>query len=279
MEYLNQLTPAETKLIMYPSGTQFRELLKLTFADLVLKGVLKVTRTEEDGENFLVSAGKNFEQYSPQLHEAVFLSPFIKSPDIEILLRHLIAMARKAAYSQSRYKNKYVAKNQRVQRYFGGGFFSRLFGSTVLSEEGERAKVKIAAELKQMDRDISPLLASNPKKAMEVLAKIGGNVLLLESKIDFEVLKKYDKESWKEEHERLVETSGVNDVWLLYMASFWFYDDLFYNLDGASDSFDTSYDEIESASAGGTGCGGDTGGGDSGCSGCSGCGGCGGCGG
>lgn len=110
METLAQLTPAETYLISNNSNATFRELLKLTLADLCLKQVLRIEERELQSHPNnpirilkYILIGRNFHNHIPKAHEIVFLSPFRKSPEIEILFNHLIRMGYENAGSRKRY--------------------------------------------------------------------------------------------------------------------------------------------------------------------------------
>ena len=86
MELLTKLTPAETYLILENSKCDFRNLLKYTLIDLLIKNVLKAEDHEEQSHPrnpirivSYVSTGSNFSTYTPKPHELPFLQPFQKS--------------------------------------------------------------------------------------------------------------------------------------------------------------------------------------------------------
>ena len=107
METLKTFTPAETHLILDSWRTEYKDLLKYTFLDLLCKKVLQLNTHEYDLEVTgkreqaeYISQGVNFDQYKPKPHEQAFLEPFKGNPDIEILLTLLVKMIREKIYTR-----------------------------------------------------------------------------------------------------------------------------------------------------------------------------------
>lgn len=263
METLEKLTPAETYLIRDNSDSTFKELLKLTLADLCLKKVLKIEDKEIQSHPSnpvrilkYVLKGKNFNTYSPKVHELAFLSPFQKNSEIEILFNHIIKMAYENARNRKRYVYKSILLNPEVTNQFHNDFLTRLMGDIALNNTGKSTKVKVDQELLKLESELPQIIQNDKKRALEILNRIGGNVFLL-SGLNFELLREIDEELAKElERSRDDYGYGCAGCYTSYGDN--------------SDSFDGAFDSADSS--GGSGCSGD-----SGCSGCSGCGGCGGC--
>lgn len=260
MEILEKLTPAETYLIKSNSNSTFRELLKLTLADLCLKKVLRIEDREFQSHPNnpirvlkYVVAGKNFQSYQPKIHELAYLSPFQKNDEIEILFNHMIKIAYENAGNRNRYVFRALLKNYELTKKFQKDIFAQIFGNINLNNEGKEAKAKVDQILNTLETELPQIIQDNKKKALEILKRIGGNVFLI-SGLEFELLKKIDEEMARElERSRDNNTYGCGGCYT-------FYGDYSGSFDGAFDSTDSSGD---------SGCGGD-----SGCSGCGGCGGC-----
>ncbi|MEQ9287193.1 MAG: hypothetical protein RIG77_09810 [Cyclobacteriaceae bacterium] len=261
MEILEKLTPAETYLLKDNTNSTFKELLKLTLADLCLKKVLKIEDKEIQSHPSnpirilkYVLTGKNYENYKPKAHELAFLSPFQKNPEIEILFNHIIRMAYENARSRKRYVYKSLLLSPELTEQFHKDFFTRLMGDIALNNIGKNTKAKVDQELTKLESEFPRIIQNDKKNALEILKKIGGNVFLL-SGLNFDLLKEIDEELAKEfERTRDDYDYGCGGCYTSYGDN--------------SDSFDGAFDTADS-SGGGSGCGGD-----SGCSGCGGCGGC-----
>lgn len=112
MNHLSKLSPAETLLLIQGKGASLKELLKVTFMDLILKQVLRTSEAEKQvnaNANELVvryvEIDNHFSTYRPLLHENNFLSPFQRSHSIKILFRHMVKMGYQNAVSLNNFRN------------------------------------------------------------------------------------------------------------------------------------------------------------------------------
>lgn len=255
MKYLSQLTPAEV-LLLTKDGVTHRELLKLTFIDLLLKQVLKTFEVERRPHPkdkirvyTYVGIGKNFETYTSHNHERVFLSPFSTDHSTEILFTNLV----KIAYQKSRTVQEYkedVAKTPTLKRCFSQNFLQKIFYHYSTTEYGKELKKEVKEEILNQGNKLADLTTIEGHKAVEMIKEIGANIFLL-TNVDNELLSQIDKDFGNLINQDKNSNTGGG-------CSSWSFDD-----------YSTSFD----SSCGGHGCSG----GGSGCgSGCSGCGGCGG---
>jgi hypothetical protein len=281
MTLLSKFTPAETKLILESGKATFKDLMKLTFMDLLLKKVIKIVEEEKelhisDGSRTYtyIEAGKNFHKYKPKPHETVFTKPFNTEEEMQYLLQHFIKVGYENSGKSRRYKRK-IKETNNLHSYWSDSFFESLFGLTRLNDHGERTKHEISKYLDEIDAQINDWLENDQEKALEVLLAIGGNIFLLKN-LKFELLKNIDKELLTLKKTEADDDTDDDDYWFLY-ADFYDDDDFFgldfdddfsfqTYFDDTLDSFDTQFDAFDSSSSF-----------DSGCSSCSGCGGCGGC--
>jgi hypothetical protein len=281
MTLLSKLSPAETKLILEEGSASFKDLLKLTFMDLLLKKVIKIVEEEKelhisDGSRTYtyIEAGKNFHKYKPKPHETIFTTSFAEEDDIQLLFTHFVKIGHQASGNNRRYKKK-IGEIGNLQPYLSDSFFISLFGMTRLNDRGKKTKHEVTKYLNEVDAQINDWLENDQEKALEILLAIGGNIFLLKN-LNFELLKNIDKELLALKKKQTDDETDFDDYWFLYVD---FYDD--YDLFGVDfdegfsfqsyfddtlDSFDTQFDSFDSSSSF-----------DSGCSSCSGCGGCGGC--
>ncbi|MDH5400078.1 MAG: hypothetical protein OEX02_18145 [Cyclobacteriaceae bacterium] len=261
MEILTKLTPAEVHLIREHKDVEFRDLLKYTFTDLLLKKVIRLDEEEKQSNPrspvrilTYVSKGENFDEYKARPHETPFLEPFVKSPDLAIIIRHYIRMCYEETNPFRKYVFKMLLENTKPMIAINSGFLYHIFSLIRLTKEGKGTKRMIDSAINDLEKRVPELMESDPAAAFEILHKIQGNIYFLRT-IDFEVLRKIDKEMTREENRSF-------DTGTFGCAGCFVYFDTY------ADSFDSGYDS--------SGAGGDSGGCSS-CSGCSGCGGCGGC--
>ena len=281
MKLLSKITPAETILIQQGSTAQLKNLLKFTFMDLLLKKVIKIVDVEKqphprDGVRVYtyVEAGKNFEKYTAKAHESIFLSSFANEASIQILFKHFVKAAYEASGGKKSYRESIKSSNE-LRPYFNESFFISLFRFIKLTDDGKKVERAITSYLQEVNLKINDLLENDQQKALELLIAIGGNIFLLQN-LNFDLLKKLDKELIKQQKALHTGNDSHGDSWIFYTD---FYDDdyLFDHNFGENDSFDSffydtmdSFDsEFDASSCSSW---------DSGCnSGCSSCGGCGGC--
>lgn len=268
METLKKLTPAETLIMRDTSKTSFRDLLKFTLIDLILKKVLVVKSDVVDSENETEShvayknleKGPAFDGYEPKEHEWIYLTAFKEDPELSIQFKHMVKIGWDSAKSRNHYMFKQVLTSNEVNRAVKEGWFYRTFGQCKLNQEGLQLQQRVNTELSRLSDILPNLIANNPERAKELLGQIHGNIMLVPS-FDYSLLKQLDAVFEEELLER--NTSMETDtaaLWFLFL-----YDDF-------HTSFDSEYDSYGSTG----GCSADGGGDGSGCSGCGGCGGCGG---
>ena len=269
MTELSKLKPAETLLITKGSNAEFKDLMKYSLMDLVLKQVLSInetTTTYKSGRRYkeqrikYVTKGRNFEKYEPSPFEQIYLSPFIKSPEIKAIFSKLIKVAYDAVSTEKKYRNSIISSHP-YPSAFKRNFIHQIFGGFNLSTDGHRLRSTLINQLDEIDQNIGSLLQNNQKEALALLSKIGGNIFLLKN-VDFELIRNIDTSIF--EAMKADEKYDLN-IWWYY---FDFSNDYYVDFDSTFNSFESDFNSA-GCSTSGSGC--------SSCSGCSGCGGCGGC--
>lgn len=273
MDTLKRLTPAETLVLRDTSRTSFKDLLKFTLLDLILKQVLIIsTEASEtelvEGENPVtyknLEKGPAFDDYNYKAHELIYLAPFQQDPELSIQFKQLVKIGWESAKYRNHYMFKQILVSKDVVNTVKEGWFYRTFGYCKLTEDGEQMQGQVKAALAKLEGVLPSLIEKDPQGIKALIHQIHGNILLLNS-FDYSLLKQVDEAFADESMER--EISQDMDS-----AALWF----FFLYSDFTDSFDTEYNSFSNSS----GYGGDGGdGGDAGDGGCSGCGGCGGCGG
>jgi len=261
VKQLSKLSPAETLLVLQDKNASIKELLKITFMDLLLKQVVRTFEVQRQANSRdavriykYIEIGKNFWTYQPLPHENIFLAPFQKSDSVQILFRHMVKMGYQNAKSESKLHNV-LRQSPNLDRCFSRNIIQSLFGGFNITTDGQQLRNKVEAEISQLEKQLPPLILNDHQKALDILKVIKGNVFLL-TNIEFDLLKQIDKELLAEMNKR---DNNSNDG----------------GCSGCTwDSFDNYSDSFDSNCSGDSGCsGGDSGCGGSGCSGCGGCGG------
>ncbi len=256
MELLTKLTPAEAYLIIKNKKSNYKDLLKLTIADLLLKKVIKVEKrnTDDDQEDKFMSTGIRFDSYQAKEHEKLILAPWYNASDLEIHFRDFIKTCIQNGKNLMHFGVQNTIKANGLYDNYKQGFWNKLFATLSLNESGVELKAKIEEELSVVQRKITAYMQEDRSKAIEIISIIHGNIYLVEG-LDPEILKEIE--------EALNQLSGATDEYTYDTYWMWYGDD--YDNDISNSYFDDAFDSSDSSD------GGD--GGDSGCSGCGGCGG------
>ncbi|MWB96315.1 hypothetical protein GON26_18285 [Flavobacterium sp. GA093] len=251
MKYLTELTPAEI-LVLTKESVTHKELLKITFIDLLFKQVLKIIEVErkphvrQDTRVYeYVVAGPNFKSYPSKNHERIFLSSFDPYDSVPILFRNLVKIGYQKSRTLEELKND-VIKTPALRKCFHQNFFQKMFYGYSLTEYGTELKRKIKKEIQDAGNQLSGLNSIENQKAVELIQLIGANIFILVN-IDYGLLHQIDMDLG-------LETTKINT---LNSGS---------GCSGYSSGFDHFSVSFDSGCSGDSGCG-------SGCSGCGGCGG------
>lgn len=190
---LSELKPAGTKLILDPK-TELTELLKLTFFDLTLKQVLIIKKAQLKShardphlrQYIVVETGKYFSKYKPNSYEKHF-TDLIDEDSYFKLKPYLRAISKKIP-SEYTYK-KEVIHDLKLKSNFKNGFIYIVFSWLKTNTIGNNLKKEIQEYLDEADENIVTLIENEPKKALELILYLQGNIFLLKN-LKFELLEK-----------------------------------------------------------------------------------------
>lgn len=259
---LPSLTPAEALVLLHGKDVNFKQMLKLTLMDLLLKKVLAVKSgpatefSNEPATNLYMQRGISYADYRPFAHEEIYTSHFSREPNREILFANLIKLARGKAVNNA-YLRQQIMKTPQLITAFDRGFWANLTDKVKQTEEGGLKRTYVTTELQELTNMLPDLYQTDKATAKKLLQLLHGNLFLTDA-IDHHLLVLLD-----DELSRLFEREkAVDDA-----------DDLLYVTEGFDFDFDSSFDDGFGSDSGGDSDGGssDGGGGDSGCGG--GCGG------
>ncbi|WP_394759092.1 hypothetical protein [Flavobacterium sp.] len=250
MKYLSELTPAEIYILTKEKVTH-RELLKITFIDLLLKQVLKTFEIERKPHSRdeirvykYVGIGQNFKSYNAENHENFFLSTFENDNTIEILFRNLVKIGYQNSRTLSNFKNELI-KTSVLKKCFSQNVFQKLFNINSYTEYGTELKRKIEKEIESLNKERSSINNIENQKALELIKLIGGNIFMLNN-INYELLSQIDQDLAQEMNKKHTDGgTGCSGC----------------GFDNYSSSFDSGCSSGDSGSGCSSGCGG--------CGGCS----------
>jgi hypothetical protein len=258
MKQLSKLSPAETLFVLQDKNASIRELLKVTFMDLLLKQVIRTIEVQRQVSSKdavrvykYIGIGKNFWAYQPLPHENIILGPFQRNNSDQILFRHIVKICYQNAKSESKLHNV-LRQSPNLVRCYSLSIIQSLFGGFSITTEGQELRNKVESEISQLEKQLPPLILNDHQKALDILKDIKGNIFLI-TNIEFDLLKQIDNELLAEMNKR---EDNNNDGGC--SGCTW---DSF---DNYSESFDSSCSGDSGCSSGNAGCGG------SGCSGCGG---------
>ena len=245
MEKLSSLSPVEVLIYIAKSKLTFKELLKYTMMDMVVKQILKLEMSELDGDEVkYVTIGSEFKNYDPKSFEEPQLSPFTQDQELKVLFEHYVRMCHENVGSYKAHLFTRIIDNQDHTPNIKQGFFQRITNEYTLNSNGKRIKSKIEAELASLSEKLPELLKSDKEGLKKIIKAIGGNIFLV-SGFNPSKLKKLDFTSPEE-----------------YDDSYYYDDYIWHYL--LMDDFGTSFDTHMDTSMG---CSGDSDG-DNGCGGC-----------
>ncbi len=121
---LENWTPAQLLVIQNEKNISNNRLIKFTFFDLVLKDVLRIVtiqkslnKRDKPRSYKYVTIGKQFYFYKYQIHESVFLEPFTKNQDLQVLFTNLVKSVVKA-FNRDKWFHQNLINQTDLIKYF-----------------------------------------------------------------------------------------------------------------------------------------------------------------
>lgn len=268
MSLIYKITPAETMLVLNPSSSNLKDLMKYTFIDLLLKKVIRIKENSSlknkkhniynESLNY-VKIGKNFNSYRPKKHEYVFLTIFYKNKQLQVLFKQYIKVIYNGVNSEYDYKLT-IRSSQDINSLFKHTFFTKLLRRHIINEKGKAQQSTIYSILQPIDKSLKSGL--NQKDHIQNMLSIGGNMFLLNN-FHISLLNKIDKTFTDLDFKQTSTNANGNYYFDIFEDQILF-DSVYDTFDSSDSFFDTEFD-----SAGCSSCN------SGGCSSCSECGGCG----
>lgn len=196
------LTPAESLMLLDPDRPDGKKLLKLTFADLLLNGVIKASVREETHMLFkrkriYIRRDRIAPEFVIKPHERVILERIHGTERLDRLARSVF----QSVGSLNKYAQDYVRRPLLERGYFKTEETKRLLvirqTKYLLSDKGLEAQKRIEDLLKEGE-SLSTWVKDDPARARAYLSVCGPNVLLLEQ-YDLKAIEQWSREIAREE--------------------------------------------------------------------------------
>jgi hypothetical protein len=256
MNQLAKLSPGETLVLLDHKKAKQVDLLKVTFMDLIRKDILQKIIVEK--QKHPKDAVKTYEyivlnpsqhKYRPLPHEVVFLSPFKKNPEAQILFKNMIKLGYQNSPSGPQLLKKVISSPGLEGVFVQHGFWSRILGKYTLTSKGTELRRKISGDLQELEIKAKSDLSLGVKSIPNDWWSYGGNIFLLTS-ISIPLFMELDNTVMKE---LLRQEQNASDGAFFYSGCSWGTIDQQFNDSGSGCGGDGS---------GCSGCGGGCGGGD-----------------
>jgi uncharacterized membrane protein YgcG len=121
---LENWTPAQLLVLQNEKNISNNRLIKFTFFDLVLKDVLRIVSIQKSPNKRdkprsykYVTIGKQFYFYKYQVHEAIFLEPFTKNQELQILFTNLVKSVVKT-FKNDKWFHQNLINQTELSKYF-----------------------------------------------------------------------------------------------------------------------------------------------------------------
>ncbi|ANQ51589.2 hypothetical protein MY04_4247 [Flammeovirga sp. MY04] len=184
---LQEFTPAQTHMILYPRKSKNTDLLKFALFDLLFIDILMIEeewkyphpRSQRESLYIYISRGKKYNQYIKRPHQDIFLRPF-EEKNRRIQLRKLIKEVLPSCGNGQGYKA--IQLNNEFKEF---GIFHQLlslkdFSLFFLNSKGKKLRSQFKTKLDSYNRRLLSRDFSK-NELLEILKEIGSNIFLLDN--------------------------------------------------------------------------------------------------
>jgi uncharacterized membrane protein YgcG len=253
------LTPAEVLVLLHGKNANFKELIKMTLMDLLLRKVLAVKlvsaadATDEPMNQLLVQRGARYADYRPLAHEEIYTIHFAIQANREILFANLIKLARLMGANDI-YLRRKIMKTPQMRTAFKQGFWANLTDKVQYTQEGLLKRTYAATELQELTNMLPELYEADKATVVQLLQLMHGNIFLTNA-VEHRLLMLLDDELSRLFHQEQSSAADIDE--LFYMTEAFNFESSF------DDGFDSGGSDGDSSDGGGdSGCGGGCSGGD-----------------
>lgn len=193
---LSRWTPAELMILQEETKARTYKLIKYTFFDLVLKDVLRIVQIERSMNKRdrprtykYVCIGKRFFRYTPHTIEKLFLDPFIKNMELQVLFGNLVKMV------VSKYRNDTTLHTETIlsgtlglcfDMSTSGLWWLKRYQPT-LNAKGQQHREELKKALEEAGQQTQKMIEVREPQLLNQIKTLNGALFLLPG-IDFEAL-------------------------------------------------------------------------------------------
>ncbi|WP_298424220.1 hypothetical protein [uncultured Kordia sp.] len=186
INYLSVLKPAATAILLAPTKTELKDVIRYTLLDLTLQKVLFLEQkfikyNPNDAyarEVIIVETSKNFTNYYSSEYEKCFLS-IINEENYFRLYLYL----RKIYYDAplDSVMKRAIIKESNIENLFLDNIFLRTFNTFRLNANGKKVRNELKQYIATIDKNIATIIQESPEQALQLLSFLKGNVFLLKN--------------------------------------------------------------------------------------------------
>jgi len=193
INYLSVLNPAATLVLLSPTKTSLKDIIRFTLLDLTLKKALSVQHKNIKAHpndayarmRTVVETGKNFSSYRKHGYENYFLN-IIDEESYFQLRPYLIKVYDKTPLDNK--MKKRILRQHKILNLFSISFAFDSFGLFRLNTNGKKVRNEIQRYLTTIDQNIHTIIQESPEQVLQLVSFLKGNIFLLKN-INSEILK------------------------------------------------------------------------------------------
>lgn len=197
INYLSVLKPAATLVLLSPTKSSLKDIIRLTLLDLSLKKVLSVQHKDIKlhpnnpyaRTRTVVETCKNFHNYRTHTYETNFLN--ILDEESYFQLRPYLHTIYSKTPLDAKMKKK-VLKQHKILNLFSVAFRFDKFSLFILNKNGKEVRNEIQRYLTAIDHNLHTIIDESPEQALQFVSFLKGNIFLLKN-MTSEVLEKINK--------------------------------------------------------------------------------------
>ena len=188
------LKPAATAILLSPTKTDLKDIVKYILLDLMLKKVISVKHQNiklHPNDPYvrmrtIVETDKNFTTYRKSDFEKYFIS-IIDEESYFQLRPYLLRIYHYTPLDNRMKKN--ILKEQKIQNLFSISFAFDALGLFILNKNGKKVRAELQRYFTTIDDNIVKIINESPEQALQLVSFLKGNIFLLKN-ITVELLEK-----------------------------------------------------------------------------------------
>lgn len=186
INYLTVLKPAATAILLEPTKTELKDIIRYTLLDLTLQKVLFLKQkflkhNPNDAyarEIITVETSENFINYHSSTYEKYFLS-IINEENYFRLYLYLREIYYEAPFDAAMKRS--IIKESSLESLFSNNIFLKTFNTFRLNTNGKAINNQLKQYLTTIDENITKIIQESPEQALHLVSLLKGNIFLLKN--------------------------------------------------------------------------------------------------